>query len=121
MLSDVSVEPSWRCIEVLALLRDRRALAPGARARIVHGLSPLIGSASLSEIGVIEGSKLTFVVLPPCILTASWDGRAKLWDAVQGDCMLTFKGHDAVVLSAAFSPDGQRSGWSQLPWRTASA
>src|SRR5262249_6828467 len=35
-------------------------------------------------------------------------GDVKLWDALNGEEILTFKGHTKLVPSVAFSPDGQR-------------
>lgn len=40
------------------------------------------------------------------ILTASWDGTAKLWNP-DGNLLADFKGHRDVVNSAVFSPDGK--------------
>jgi WD40 repeat protein len=42
------------------------------------------------------------------VLTASYDGLARLWDAKSGALLLQFRGHKAQVLSAQFSPDGSR-------------
>ncbi len=39
------------------------------------------------------------------ILTASWDGTAKLWD-LQGNELTSFEGHSGGVNSAVFNPDG---------------
>ncbi len=36
------------------------------------------------------------------IVTASHDGTAKLWD-LHGKCLVTFQGHENVVVSAAFN------------------
>ncbi|MDP7000050.1 MAG: hypothetical protein QF569_28630, partial [Candidatus Poribacteria bacterium] len=36
------------------------------------------------------------------------DGTAKVWDAQTGKELLTLKGHDGGVMSAVYSPDGQR-------------
>ena len=40
------------------------------------------------------------------IVTASEDSTAKLWSFPDGDLIRTFKKHNDVVTSAAFSPDG---------------
>lgn len=40
------------------------------------------------------------------ILTGSDDETAKLWDAVNGKELRSFKGHSAPVVGVAFSPDG---------------
>jgi WD40 repeat protein len=42
------------------------------------------------------------------ILTASWDGTAKIWDAQTAREMLTFSGHAPGMSGASFSPDGRR-------------
>jgi len=53
------------------------------------------------------------------------DKTARVWDAVSGRELLTFKGHKDEVRSVAFSPDGQRvvtgsaDGTAKL-WETAS-
>jgi WD40 repeat protein len=39
------------------------------------------------------------------IATASDDGTAKLWD-LQGNCLVTFTGHNDSVRSVSFSPTG---------------
>ncbi len=42
------------------------------------------------------------------LLTSSWDGTARLWDAVDGAPLLTLAGHAGWVWQAAFAPDGER-------------
>ena len=42
------------------------------------------------------------------LATASQDGTAKLWDAVNGSELQILPGHSAIVTSVAFSPDGRR-------------
>jgi hypothetical protein len=42
------------------------------------------------------------------ILTGSWDGTAKVWDAQKGQEGLTLEGHTGPVSSVAFSLDGNR-------------
>ena len=41
------------------------------------------------------------------LATASFDGSAKLWDAVSGKELLTLSGHAANVFGVTFSPDGK--------------
>jgi hypothetical protein len=43
-----------------------------------------------------------------CIATASWDGTAKVWDALTGRQALTLAGHPGGVTLLAWSPDGKR-------------
>jgi hypothetical protein len=43
-----------------------------------------------------------------CIVTASDDKSARIWDAASGEQLATLAGHDAAVNSAAYSPDGSR-------------
>jgi WD40 repeat protein len=42
------------------------------------------------------------------IVTASWDGVARMWDASSGKLLQSFGGHDGPVRCAAFSPAGGR-------------
>ena len=42
-----------------------------------------------------------------CIVTASFDKTAKVWDAQTGQIIHTLKGHTSEVKSAAFSPNGK--------------
>ena len=42
------------------------------------------------------------------VLTASFDGTARVWDAHTGEPLTPFMSHDAGVLCAAFSPDAMR-------------
>ncbi len=43
-----------------------------------------------------------------CVVTASSDGTARLWETATGTQAATLIGHDGAVTSAAFSPDGTR-------------
>ena len=40
------------------------------------------------------------------ILSASYDGTARLWDRATGKELYRFRGHREFLWSAAFSPDG---------------
>jgi WD40 repeat protein len=42
------------------------------------------------------------------LVTASWDGTGRLWNAADGALLATLRGHSDEVRSAAFSPDGRR-------------
>lgn len=42
------------------------------------------------------------------IVTASYDGSARIWDAASGEPLLVLRGHASAVRSAAFSADGRR-------------
>jgi WD40 repeat protein len=42
------------------------------------------------------------------VLTGSWDGTAKLWNADTGALVRTFTGHGGPVYSATFSPNGSQ-------------
>jgi hypothetical protein len=42
-----------------------------------------------------------------CVLTASGDNTARLWETDSGKLLATFQGHTAPVHSAVFSPDGR--------------
>ena len=42
------------------------------------------------------------------VVTASFDGTARIWDAASGKEIVVLRGHEGTVDSAAFSPDGTR-------------
>jgi WD domain, G-beta repeat len=42
------------------------------------------------------------------VVTASYDSTARIWDAATGAQVVVLRGHDAVLQSAAFGPDGRR-------------
>ena len=42
------------------------------------------------------------------IVTGSFDGTAKVWEAASGRELVTLKGHRGEIYSVAFSPDGER-------------
>src|SRR3989304_2079265 len=41
------------------------------------------------------------------VVTGSWDGTARIWDAATGAFVRTLQGHQGMVYSASFSPDGR--------------
>ena len=41
-------------------------------------------------------------------MSASEDQTVRVWSAVTGECEQTMKGHSRWVMSAAFSPNGQK-------------
>jgi WD40 repeat protein len=42
------------------------------------------------------------------VVTGSWDGTARLWDAATGQSLGSSMRHEGKILAVAFSPDGQR-------------
>ena len=42
------------------------------------------------------------------VLTASWDGTARLWNAETGEPVRAFAGHTGRIQRAVFSPEGLR-------------
>ena len=42
------------------------------------------------------------------VATASWDGKARIWDAESGKEIAVLKGHNIIVYTAAFSGDSKR-------------
>ena len=109
------VEVAHLDVDATLLLGDVLALLPSQAGgiecsrRLFSGRTELVGSMSLSDIGVKEGSILALVcVVMLRVLTASYDGTAKVWSAVSGDCLLTLRGHGDVVTTAVFSADDQQ-------------
>jgi hypothetical protein len=50
------------------------------------------------------------------IVSASWDGTAKLWDARTGRALRTFAGHGRGLYRACFSPDGRHLATASRDW-----
>jgi dipeptidyl aminopeptidase/acylaminoacyl peptidase len=50
------------------------------------------------------------------LVSASWDGTAKLWDARTGRELRTFAGHGRGLYRAYFSPDGRRLATASRDW-----
>jgi len=42
----------------------------------------------------------------PMVATSSFDGTARLWDSVTGDCLKVFMDHKRPLYTLSFSPDG---------------
>ena len=64
------------------------------------------GETLLSECGIVNATVLTLIrrVLP-MVLTASFDGTAKILDSLTGECKQTLTGHGERVMLAVFSAD----------------
>ncbi len=94
--------------EIAALLGIRalnKVYSPEADAALVKALDNLV------LLRTFEGhtETVTSVAFAPderTVLTGSWDGTARLWDAVTGDLLHKFEGHTGPVTSVAFSPNG---------------
>jgi hypothetical protein len=54
------------------------------------------------------GASASFAPEGGCIVTASADRTARLWDATTGQEIITLRGHEDRIWSAAFFPDGTR-------------
>jgi hypothetical protein len=53
-------------------------------------------------------SSLRFSPQRERVVTASWDGTARVWDAASGASLAVLIGHEMRVNQAVFSPDGER-------------
>ena len=99
----------WRDNNVAAavsLLDSTRADLRGWEWRYVHRLCH-------SDLLTLKGhtGSVTSAAFSPDgsrVVTGSWDGTAKVWDATTGAEVFSFKGVVGFVTSAAFSPDGSR-------------
>ena len=68
---------------------------------------PQTTDLTLAALGIEHGSALTVVKHPFLrLLTASWDGTAKLWNPRTGECLLTLSGYEGGVSAADFALDG---------------
>eukprot|EP00450_Noctiluca_scintillans_P002114 CAMPEP_0194499632 /NCGR_PEP_ID=MMETSP0253-20130528/15882_1 /TAXON_ID=2966 /ORGANISM="Noctiluca scintillans" /LENGTH=220 /DNA_ID=CAMNT_0039341401 /DNA_START=78 /DNA_END=736 /DNA_ORIENTATION=+ len=107
-ISGLDIDATLKLDDVLTLLPDQAGGIEYSR-RLFFGKTELVGSTSLADIGVKEGSILTLVFgVMLRVLTASLDYTAKVWSAASEECLLTLRGHSSIVNSAVFSPDGQQ-------------
>ena len=75
--------------------------------RLLLGSSVLKLHETPFSAGVVDGSTLRLIrSRPPCLVTASNDGTAKLWSSISGECLRTLEGHEAGLEGAALSQDG---------------
>ena len=54
-----------------------------------------------------HGDEVMSAVFSPdgvLVVTALYDGTAKLWSSALGECLRSLEGHDSDVVSVAFSP-----------------
>ena len=79
--------------------------ASGQLLATLQGHTSYLGSALFSP---DEVGSAVFSPDGQHIVTASWDGRARVWNASSGQLLATLQGHTGYVASAVFSPDGQR-------------
>jgi WD40 repeat protein len=110
----------WRDNNVsvsLALLEATRPDLRGWEWRYVHRLCHSDSLTLRGHTGSVNSA--AFSPDGSRIVTASFDGTARVWDAITGAELVVLKGHaksdvgigsseDPVVYSAAFSPDGSR-------------
>lgn len=88
-----------------------------------HGAAPRYGAAALNvferaraadaqEFALLgHTDRVRTVAYSPGgrrLVTASYDGTARIWDAATGRQLLVLRGHQGPVMSAAFSPHGRR-------------
>src|SRR6266496_109993 len=93
------------------LLSRRGLLGGGAAAIAVLALKPSVARAGSRLILVGHRSFVDAAVFSPdgeSIVTASWDGTARLWDAATGAGIAVLEGHKDIVKHAGFGPDGRR-------------
>ena len=85
-------------------------LSPGS---VEAELELMRGAQASMQIALLSGHRdaVDSAVFSPDgkrLVTASWDGTARVWDAATGKQIALFSGHQGWVYSATFSPGGQR-------------
>eukprot|EP00931_Biecheleriopsis_adriatica_P005791 TRINITY_DN10727_c0_g1_i5.p1 TRINITY_DN10727_c0_g1~~TRINITY_DN10727_c0_g1_i5.p1 ORF type:complete len:205 (-),score=39.77 TRINITY_DN10727_c0_g1_i5:183-797(-) len=98
---------SWQKGDVLAAV-PKQAHEHHCQRRLFLGEVELCGRLTLADIGATGSITLTLILTAQSIATASRDYTAKLWSASSGECLHTLQGHTDDVMSAVFSPDGQK-------------
>jgi WD40 repeat protein len=87
------------------------AIAPASNVKLFLVFAGRILSETdgimITDLGIADGTALTLVKeRVGRVATASLDCTSKIWSAGSGQCLLSLEGHEAEVLSIAFSPDG---------------
>ena len=78
---------------------DTTSLLAGEPPTKLQGHNGMVCAAAFSP-SSIEGIQR--------IVTASYDGSSRIWNALTGDLLITSHGHNGQVYTVAFSPDGKR-------------
>ena len=84
-----------------------RRSSPGARTTRRGCGTPRPVRPSAGRSGTSSRRRRSVQPRRPTILTASWDHKARLWDAATGGPVGRPMGHDDRVSAVAFSPDGK--------------
>jgi WD40 repeat protein len=103
-ISNLSIDPELSMLLAMAGVRAtyttqaedalRQSLSLSYVRATLRGHTDRVLSASFSSDG-------------KTIVTASFDGAARVWDAVTGQSRAELRGHTGYVVSASFSPDGK--------------
>ncbi|NUX52169.1 TIR domain-containing protein [Paraburkholderia sp. JPY418] len=94
-----------------AILAMRKSwLSPGS---VDAELELMRGAQASMQIALLGGHQdaVDSAVFSPDgkrVVTASWDGAARVWDAATGKQIVQLSGHQGLIYSAAFGPDGRR-------------
>ncbi|KAL4260438.1 F-box-like/WD repeat-containing protein Ebi-like protein [Pleurotus pulmonarius] len=86
-------------------------VAPPTAPEGIPGLAPVEQEVSLTgHKHCVSG--IDWCPRPPAgsndiLATSSFDGTARFWDAITGDCLHTFNDHKRPVYALSFSPDGR--------------
>ncbi len=90
-----------------SMVKPDRPYVAAAELQLYAALAPLVEHVVLSG----HAGRVTFGGFSPDdtrVVTASYDGTARIWDATTGRLLVTLEGHRSRVAHAAFSPDGRR-------------
>ncbi|WP_018432160.1 nSTAND1 domain-containing NTPase [Paraburkholderia atlantica] len=99
-----------RAMRFAILAMGKSWLSPGS---VDAELELMRGAQASMQIALLSGHRdaVDSAVFSPDgkrMVTASWDGTARVWDAATGKQIVQLSGHQGLVYSAAFDPDGRR-------------
>ncbi|KAL0951702.1 hypothetical protein HGRIS_008377 [Hohenbuehelia grisea] len=72
---------------------------PEPEPRVMRGHKHCVGGIQFCPVPPDGGNDI--------LATASFDGTARLWDAITGDCLKIFTDHKRPIYTLAFSPNGK--------------
>ena len=103
--AQLAIDPELGLLLAIEAVNTRRA------PKVIEALKDaLVASQLKAVLNASTGARVADVAFSPdgkFIVTASWDGAARVWEAATSKNVSVLAGHGQQVTSASFSPDGK--------------